>query len=555
MDEIEKFVAQAQTSVTSHGYIITRNGRYYVNKVGKDGMPFPQEVSDFTIEIVASHYRDDEIYREIVLIKDEQRSRKVLISPDSLYDKFSNFVASIGDYTWTGTAMDAKKLWQMLFSSHPGKIIYEPECIGWLEDKGLFVFENIAFKGDKEIRPDASGTFWIDKVGLRPRSISATKSEEPEGLPHIITNKPVDVSELRDRLRSSINPLAADICLGWAVSVFYMEEVFQTYGCFPFLFISGKRRSGKSTIAQWLMSLFGLESSGRMWSDTTAIAMSRYLGYFSSLPLWLDEYRNDAKYASKTGMLRNVYNRQSSGKGTREGYQVREAKIRGTVIITGEETPDDNALMTRCVIVPISERDRINNNFNWFTDNRRLLSNFAYQIMSNKHKNVTKFLSDLVANKDVLAKEVDDRLAINQAVIATGFSILYGENPDFAKALFGKALEDKTAQDDEAIVTIFFEDVAHMLFKKEITNHYWIENDGKLSIYFHGLYNDWALSWRRRRGDNPFKRESIRSYLADEPGYLGQGINTRMADGTVKSCVVFDIETAPDYIKQLCRAI
>ena len=48
------------------------------------------------------------------------------------------------------------------------------------------------------------------------------------------------------------------------------------------------------------MSLFGIEGGGRAISQTTPVAIQRLLSYFSSMPVFLDEYRNTRDVASKT---------------------------------------------------------------------------------------------------------------------------------------------------------------------------------------------------------------------------------------------------------------
>ena len=543
--------------------IFIQNGCYCKNtKVGDIELATP--ITNFTMEIISNHYRDEGIFREIVFIKDGQRSRPILINPDDMWTNFQNYLSFCGEYLWRGNKNDLTNLWELLFSKSSGKTVLEPEFVG-LQDDGSFLFENIAIKKDKVITPDDNGTFWTGNEGIKPRSISASRSEASEGIPYLVTNKDLDFELLRDKLSTSMNPSKALQCLSWCASVLYMEEVFAKYGAFPFLFITGKRRSGKSTIAEWLTNLFGFESAGRMWSDTTPVGMSRLLAYYSGLPLWLDEYRNDTKYATKIGMLRNVYNRQSSGKGTKDGFTVREAKIRGTCIITGEETPTDNALMSRCIVVEVTEKERNSsisthssstNVYNWFTDNRRLLSNFTYKILRNKHLLAQDYLVKLSEYKDDLATVVDDRAAINSAVLAAGHFILFGEDKNFLNSLLQKTTTDKDTLEEESIVNVFFDDVAAMMFSGAVSSNYLVERDGFVYIYFQGLYNEWAIDYKKRRGEPPFKLQSLRSYLTQEQGFVSNSVSCRFGEGSetsVRSCVKFNKEELPSYIKQLLK--
>lgn len=552
MDNIESFIKEAKSSNETKSGIYEKDFQYIYCKIDDNNQPQYRRLSNFTIRIIASHYRDEGIYREIIFQQANKESNRIMLAPDCMFEGFKSFLASCGNYCWWGNSIDLTNLWHYLYKRDEGKIIYEPECIGWQENHKLFMFENIAFKGSETLTPDPQGTFWIEGKGIRPRSLSPSKSETPAGLPYIITDITLDIQEVRLKLHDTMDKTMADQCLGWCCSVLYMEEIFAKYGHFPFLFISGKRGTGKSTIAQWLTYLFGFESAGRMWSDTTPVAIGRYTSYYSSLPLWLDEYRNDPKYANKNGLLRDVFNRHSAGKGTRQSFGVREDIIRGTVIVSGEETPQDNALLTRCIIIPMTKLHRRNNHFNWFSDNRRLLSNFTYQILKNKQNNKTTFMKNLNDNKEALSKlKFDDRMATNKAIVASGFELLFDKDDSFAHSLISSASEDTKSQEEESALSVFFNDVAAMLFAKSINNNYWAIKDDCIYIYFHGLYNEWAVDYRKRRGEPPFKLQSLRGYLVEEPGYLSMSVSNRMDDNSVRSCVKFQLEICPEYIKQL----
>jgi DNA primase len=331
-----------------------------------------------------------------------------------------------------------------------------------------------------------------------------------------------------------------------------MEEVFKHYGCFPFLFITGRRRSGKSTVAEWMMNLFGLENSGKQAGDTTSVAMQRYMSYYSSLPLFVDEYRNDIKVTQKNGLFRNAYNRQSAGKGIKSDWGTREAKIRGTIILAGEETPSDNALLTRCIVVLVSEIRRKVNNFDWFTRNRSKMSAFAYHILSNRKAYTDKFMLRLLEDKEGITRLVnDDRMAINMAVVSAGVWSLFGEDKVFAKQFIDDIKVTKIDQESENVVSSFFADVKAMAVQPQHKlRELWDLRDGKAYFYFHAIYNIWASDYQSRHREAPFKSDAIRNYLKDEPGFVDMSVVYRMKSG-LNRCVVFNYDKAPDFIRDL----
>lgn len=539
---------------------ITKEWGKYVAKRFNGKREWEEVISNFTLKIVSTHETNEGIVREVQFINEFGKSAPFFtMGPDDMAgnDGFAAFCFRHGNYVWSGRKEDLYKIWEQEFMNDSGRHIIEPDSIGWVGSDKMWVFGNVAWQVVKdernELRPDEHGIFWTDRHGFKPvpLGVSSGKNMISEGIPYLNTAK-CDLEAIKGRLVESIGDFEAKTCLGWAMSVLFMEEIFALYNCFPFLFITGRRRSGKSTVAEWLMNFYGLENSGKQAADTTAVAMQRYMSYYSSLPLFIDEYRNDLKVTAKNGLLRNAYNRQSAGKGMKTEFGIREAKIRGTLIIAGEETPEDNALLTRCVVVPVSEVRRTTNHFDWFTKNRAKLSTFTYEILSNYEFYAKKFLPRMVEDKrEIAAHTQDDRLAINKAVVSAGVFSLFGEDKVFGKDFMEDLQVVKATQESENAVSMFFADVQalavdHVLKLKDYVSF----SEGKIYIYFHGIYNIWARDYQSRKREAPFKADAIRSYLKDEPGFLDSRYDWRI-NGNKFKVVVFSADLAPDFIKDL----
>ncbi len=90
-----------------------------------------------------------------------------------------------------------------------------------------------------------------------------------------------------------------------------------------------------------------------------------------------------------------------------------------------------------------------------------------------------------------------------------------------------------------------------MSFDKSLQlNKYWHVSDGKIYLYFHGLYNIYARDYQSRHREAPFKADAIRNYLKDEPGFISVSYPHRLRDGLCK-CVVFSDSDSPDFVKDL----
>lgn len=538
---------------------VTKDFGRYVAHRQRGKTQWDEIISNFTIKILATHDTAEGIIREVLMINeggDRSKSFSLISSDMSSADSFSTFCLGRGNFIWRGNKDDLCTIWESEFLDDDGRLIIEPDHIGWIESKKMWLFGNVVIQDGKELRPDDNHIFWTDKHGIKPVSISVSSGKNyiSEGLPYLHLG-PIDMLDVKKRFCDTMGDMNAYMCLGWITAVLFLPEVFQAYGCFPFLFITGRKGSGKSHIAEWLMNFYGLENCGKQAEDTTPVALTRYLGYYSSLPVFMDEYRNTKQITYKNGMLRNVYNRQSSGKGVKANFGVREAKIRGTMILSGEETPEDNALLTRCITVLISEKNRHTNHFNWFMANKLKFSSHVLTILRRKHELVDSFLRELNLGKEYLVKKgADDRTAINYAIVAAGYAAGFGENVDFARWISTEANRAQEEYQLEHAAETFLEDLIYMKVKNLINDNFWDVHDGKIYLYFHGMYIIFSQQYRQTRGIEPFKESAIRDYMKEYPGFLTASCNHRI-NGLLKKCIVFDEETAPEQIKAITEFV
>lgn len=563
--EASDVVARKMTQKFHRSRIAKEFGNYIAKRQrGKSIVLEP--ISNFVMKIIATHETPSGIMREIAFVGENGRqSSSFTASAEDIASirNFTVFCFSKGNFVWRGQQEDLMTIWEDEFlMMDEGRHIVEPDHIGWIESEKMWVFGNVAIDQDgKELRPDKGHTFWIEKKGIKAVSLSVGATDKniiADGVPCLSTVE-FPMEEVMRRLSDAIGENEAKQCLGWVTAVAFLEDVFDRYGSFPFLFITGKRGSGKSTVAEWLMNFFGLENSGKMASETTAVAIQRYMSYYSSLPVFIDEYRNTDNVKYKTGMLRNAYNRQSAGKGTREGWGVREAKIRGTVLISGEETPEDNALMTRCIPIMLYTKNRAassGDNFAWFMSNKRKFSNHILQILRNKNKLMKVFFDVFEeARLFFISEGRDERTAINYATIAAGYAAAFGDkDTDFAKWISAETARVQSEFDEEQSTEVFWEYLSAMRTKGIIDTKYWDRGvwNGVQAyfLYFEGAYNEFSQEFRKTRGGNVFKKSVIRAYLKEEPGFLEMRHNHAIK-GHVKSCVVFDVAKAPAVLKNL----
>lgn len=557
--EAKEVVLRKRAQKNTKGHIKKEFNRYVAQRRGKGGATWDMPISNFVMKIVATHDTAEGIKREVEFVNEfGRRSGSFSIPGDSMAspDKFRKFCFDRGDFSWKGSLDDLMNIWESEFlMMDEGRYIIETDQIGWVDTEKCWVFGNVAItQGGELLTPDENGVFWLEKRGIKPSPllISSGKNSMAGGIPQLYKSAGPSAHEILEKLSQSIGKEEACVIMGWAISVAFMEEVFAYYSSFPFLFVTGRWQSGKSTVASWVMKFFGIEQEGMSISQTTPVAIQRSLAYYSSLPVFLDEFRNTKEVTSKNGFLRNAYNRQSAGKGVRESFGLREAKVRGTLVIAGEETPKDGALLTRCIPIFVSRAKRQADNYKWFVTNKLRLSAFFFDILKRKKDLLPEYVRYFNEWKEAFSKDGrDDRVAINYATVVAGYACIFGEKDlDFAGWLMKETDSMQTEFREEQAISVFLDDLMAMKTRKLVSDDYWVVDEKKIYIYFHGLHNVWSQEFRKTRGEEAFKEGSIRAYLREEPGYLEANFYKKIK-GQNKKCVVFDYESASRDLKNL----
>ena len=556
--EAKQMVLRKRAQKRARGNIKKEFNRYVAHRQrGKSSWEEP--VSNFVMKVVATHETPDGIKRELEFVNEfGTRSSSFTIDSNAMssVDKFRAFCLNKGDFSWKGNLDDLMTIWESEFlMQDEGRYIVEADHVGWIESEKVWLFGNVAINAaGEEKRPDKNGIIWLSKKGIKTTALSMTtgKSSIEEGVPYLNVMAKVDMREVLGKLSESIGREEASVALGWVSAVPFMEDIFAYCGSFPFLFVTGQTTSGKSTIAEWLMRFFGIDGGGKALSQTTSVAIQRLLAYYSCLPTFLDEYRNSKEIIPKTGFLRNVYNRQSSGKGVKAEFGLREAKVRGTLIVAGEETPSDPALLSRFIPIFVSRAKRTVNNYNWFQSNKGKFSAHLYDILKRRNELGPVFAGVFKDWQDrFVAKGIEDRLALNYATIVAGYAIVYGAGDvGFADWLIKETAIIQAEQKEERAISIFLDDLLALKSRKLVTEAYWESNNLRAYIYFHGLHQIWAEQFKKTRGSEAFKETSIRAYFREEPGFIEMNFLKKIK-GQACRCLVFDLKKCSQQIKIL----
>lgn len=378
--------------------VVQRNGRYARIKWVDNEIVYTP-ISDFTIELLNVYQKEDgDREREVIIRKvDGTKSEPFMINSETKVSlkSFKILVARIADAEWTGRELDLDAMWRLVYDKAPAAIIKVPHRVGWHSLYRCWIFKNVLITASGvAIQPDENGVFWVQgkSLGIKPAGIDMQDDGMDSSIPSLETGKTLEESEyllgqIVEQLGRNLNCTgSALLMLGWIWSCVYADMIFKENRGMSMLLLWSTNGGGKTTILTWLRSFFGFsENTGRTTVQRlhSGIGFQRQGGYYASLPLGLDELRKSSDLTSSVwGLMRSWYDRDGRVLATREGGSILKQQIRSTLIVAGEELPNDPATRERCVSIRIKkEKDgrETKNTFQWFQKYATEFSSITYR--------------------------------------------------------------------------------------------------------------------------------------------------------------------------------
>lgn len=549
------------------------NGYYAVRskKIKDEVIPFDEQVSNFTMEIKKTLVEGDNYTREIIFKGQDGSVSKPYVcnKGTNILREFKTWAWACGDFHFTGKQEDLDEIWKLEGALSDGREIQRPEKIGFIkeDEEPLWLFGNCLIKeNDGSLcLPDKDGIIWDGLTGYLPQSIkqtdSSSKTVKTGHVPTINLDMAQDFG--MKHLKETVNSMekiygnkAIKLSVGWIVACLLSHEIHKKYNCFPILFIGGKRESGKTTLANWLMAMAGFtDTAGDSLESTSQAGSIRNLAWYCSLPYWLDEYRNNSKIAKFDGFFRNVYGRQAPSKGTLS-ERVRSHAINAGILLSGEETPQDNALLSRCVVIPLTKNNKKEtiDLFNTIESLRvrGLLSRLIPEVLKIKQKILPILFEHIDGwKKRLVDNKVGERIALNYAIPAVCYDLIFLRDEDvsvrqeFARWVVEESHRTELEKESEHMLSIFMEDL--VTIHDKLTNYYTVftqnkEAKGKrrIAVHFPTFYSLWTETYRRK-GLEQFKRATMLSYIKEEKYFLADN-HLKRIHGKPTRCLILSLD-------------
>jgi hypothetical protein len=415
----------------SYGFYEHKN-RYWIRRKEDRFEP----VSNFTLTvkylIVGAHPK------RIVEIKNVHRRKAVLdfeIEDMISLDRFKAKVESQGNFLFEGKGPDLARIKNKLFEYE--KAAVEISRLGQYRNQ-FFTWANGIFTGNEFKAIDNSGMVDINGDHYYIPVFGGTTSDDDDDLRNYrrFMHRESAVT-FQEWSKLFVEVYGDNGKLGIAFFFFslFSDIIFERTKASPMLFLFGQRGSGKGTMANSLMMLYGHAQDPLMLGGaSTVVGFMRKLGQFSNAMVWLDEYKNDIG-ERKIESLKNIWDRVGYERGVKDSSnKTQTTPVTSSAIISGQEIPNvEPALFSRCVLCEFKTMQRSQVEVDNFNALRRMedggITNVTLETLKHRELIREKFfkayaeisasLRQAFGDQDVIERQI-----INYSILASTVMVL-----------------------------------------------------------------------------------------------------------------------------------
>ena len=311
------------------------------------------DISNFSIEII-QHMQDEQYPMKLIRICNVHGVEKifdVLSEKINTLNSFKNVVTSYGNFSFSGSAAQHERLLRYLFDRMgTGRKI---DVLGW-QAEGFWVWNNkIVIPGLREEAINSEGLFKYqhDSYYIPSANKNFEKNMYKYGAQKKFRSIPTEVS-LPQYLKQLYKVHRGHAITGilFGIGSLFQDIVVSCTGFFPILFYFGPASTGKDNICEAIQSFVGQPQTAIQLegSASTIKAQIREFAQFSNGISQLSEYKRGNPQVD--GIIKGLWDRRGYKRGSIESrVAVDEVPIISSTLLTGNDSPDAEALITRLI--------------------------------------------------------------------------------------------------------------------------------------------------------------------------------------------------------------
>lgn len=524
-----------------------------------------EEISNFSIEIV-QHMQDEKFPMKLIKMCNVHGIEKIFdVKSDFIntLQSFKNVVTSHGNFFFAGSAADHESLLKYLFDKMGnGRKI---DILGW-QPEGFWVWNNkVIVPGDREEILNKEGLFKHD--GESYYIPSANKNYERNmfsfGPQKKFKSIPTDSSAATFFHQVyKVHREHAITGLLFGIASLFQDIIVNSTGFFPILFYFGPASTGKDNLGEAIQSLLGLPQTAIQLEGgaSTIKAQIREFAQFQNGISQLSEYKRGNPQLD--GVLKGLWDRRGYKRGSLESrVATDEIPILSSTILTGNDFPDSEALITRCLwdemkVKEFDESAKLEYNklkdilkkgvsgiSDYFINKRPYFEEtFLDQFRSN-----VNLLNDLPAFKDTTS-----RIISNLSVIFTIYHLFEKENffPFKQSEIinhFVHMVDNQKRKLATASPYIKFWDCFIMCMRGSVSDRLIVNVDiridgGTLLFNFKTAFMKIQKMWLAQYNEAAPDQRKMKDILKEDSSFIAEGVKARVdKEGTPTSAFSVDL--------------
>jgi len=337
-----------------HGFYISTSRYYTFNFKGDNKTEI--ELSNFVGESLVHLVNGTNNSRRIIKIQRHTGDIEIIEvqSSELKPDSFETILKSKG-CTFFGTAYQLKRIFaEWMDRESQANII---ETLGWNPEHRVYAFANAVFTAKNKIivandlgiveDPDEGKRYYLPAFGLAHKN-----NQDYEGERKFIYIDGSLTFEQFAKLYFEAFETNGGIAILFLILSVFWDIVFDQLGFFPFLFLFGAYGTGKTSLVEYLLRIFGKDFKGIPLNNATQVALSRTIASRNNTIFYLKEYTKETDESNQDLFL-TAYDGSGRATGVKSNdNRTKIAMVKSSIMLDGNELPTQkNAVLSRMILL------------------------------------------------------------------------------------------------------------------------------------------------------------------------------------------------------------
>lgn len=346
--------------------------------------------------------------------------------------------------------------------------------------------------------------------------------------------------------------------LGWIGATFFKDAVIEMNWGFPVAYITGNSQAGKTTLAMWTLSAYGMGSKTAGGATSSAFGINKVSSLYGNVPLWFDDIRDLGESGVWNKVILGAYENAMDYKGNVHGTMAVPNKYNSTLLITSEFFVKSPAAINRCCRFVADDTIQDRRKYNAICRHvDKVLPGLGLRMAVKSQLYRAEFKEAVQKSKTELVNMgIRERAAQNFSIVYAGFEWFFKEliekKPEILeefKVYFLAWLQEEVAVSnasnyaEEILIDlsgILTSPVYSVQFKR---NEQWFIRKNMWHIYTNEVYEVWRRYKGFNNGASVIDRNDFIAQLRRLKYAKRNAAGTVKVDGRLRTCISLDIET------------